>query len=483
MGAFSIKIVNDRGDEDQLNLLLTADSSIGLSGITLGVSTKLSDFRRDNPSMTIEADTLVSARLYVGYGTLPAAPVPESNQYYGWIELTKESTDPCVWINLSNVDISGLPLTLEGETVDSKPWSLGYKNSVTDIIAQLKSQAIIDPTCGAIVPCPTGKTKILGPNKMPQCYRSYDDYIDSLAKVSAKLTIVSDTPKGGQPITFTGSFLPASGPNDPIISMSGGGHTFEILKGQFTTDIMYKCDGGTLIYDGKTVPDNRTHDNDPTGDPAEQVITNSTFRIICVGINESYFTPGGANNSANFPYMTPFQNGQGNQYAEIIHQNSNSYGFPYADGNLKVQMKAAPDGLITLTICKDDEAKDYDPDPPVPPVVPTSGDYEFGIGTGSESLGTISIGGCKYKPNDQGAYGGYLPTVTEWTKMIFSGPGTYIWFKCTGDGCVFGQGCFNDPNAPTWLVNPATGHHVLTWGANVSWKPGVPSPSKPSEDC
>ena len=348
--AFCIKIVNDRGDEDQLNVLLTAGSSSGLTGIKLGVSTLLPDVSK------ICADTLVSARLYVGYGTLPATPV--SDQYYGWVEFSKGPADSCVWINLSNVDQTGLPLTLEGTTPDGKSWSLGYKNSITKIINQLES--IIKPNCGAIIKCKSCQPKIVAPNIKPECYRSYDDYLNTLTKANAKLTIVSDTPEGGQPVTFTGNFLPASGPKDPIISLSGDSHTFVIYKEQFTTEIIYRCDGGTIQFDGKTVPD-----NDPSKTP-QATISNSTFREICIGMNEGYFTPTGENNSAKFPSLKPFQNGRGSQYAEIIHENSNSYGFPYADSNLKVLIQAAPDKVITLTICKDDEAKDYDPSPPRP---------------------------------------------------------------------------------------------------------------------
>jgi len=55
----------------------------------------------------------------------------------------------------------------------------------------------------------------------------------------------------------------------------------------------------------------------------------------------------------------PFRNSQGNVYAQIVHETSNSYGFPYADANLKTLVVAAIDSPITLTILKDDETGDY----------------------------------------------------------------------------------------------------------------------------
>lgn len=42
-----------------------------------------------------------------------------------------------------------------------------------------------------------------------------------------------------------------------------------------------------------------------------------------------------------------------------MHETSNSYGFPYADANLKTLLVAAIDSPITLTILRDDEPGDY----------------------------------------------------------------------------------------------------------------------------
>jgi hypothetical protein len=46
-------------------------------------------------------------------------------------------------------------------------------------------------------------------------------------------------------------------------------------------------------------------------------------------------------------------------YAQIIHEASISYGFPYANANLKTLVVAAVASTITLTILNDDEAGGY----------------------------------------------------------------------------------------------------------------------------
>ena len=475
-----IKIANDRADEDSIYLLLTGDDITGLTGIEALKSVKLSDFKSSNPSMEINMTTIKSGRLYVGYGAFPedGNPVPESDQYYGWIELTKTASDTGVWINLSNVDLTGLPIALAGTDTDNKAFTLGYKNPMTSIISSLQDNALLQPidTNAANITCATGQTKILGPNKSPDSYPSYTSYIEELSSNSAPLSITSDTPKDAPAITFTGSFLDAQTDNDPIISIQNedGSKKIQVLKSQFTSNICYECDGGTLIFNGTTVPQNQSPQN--TND---KLYCNSTFRNILIGINEGYFTKSGPNNSEDFPGDIPFGTGDGSQYAKVIHENSNSYGFPYADSNLKVLIQGDPSKEITMTICKDTEAKGYDNNEDKTPNQPTSGTFQFGIGAGSAELGMITIGNWRYPATDEGAYGGYLPTLTSWTKMHFSGPDTYIWIKTTGDGSVSADGCFN--STPFFNKIKDT-EIVLTWGADVKWNDGVPSPAEPSEE-
>lgn len=468
-----IKIVNDRGANQDLYLLLTGDKQVGISGITPNKSVKLSDLLLTNPNLEIDIESIEGARLYVGYGAFPSdnAPVPDGKQYYGWIEFTKKSSETEVWLNLSNVDITGLPLALAGTDTAAKAFTLGYKNSITDIISTMKTTALqpASETNPAYITCTTGQPKIVGPNVCPQGYASYNTYINNLNSNKAPLVITSDTPKGGSPKVFTGGFMNAQKETDVMISLkSAEGDTFEVLKSQFTTEICYRCDGGTLIYNGAIVDQNQSPQN--TND---KMFANSTFRNILIGVNEGYFTASGPNESINFPGDVPFSTGEGSDYAKVLHENSNSYGFPYADSNLKVLITASPSDTITMTICTDTEAKGYNGDTDNTANQPTSGEFQFGIGANSSSLGMITIGGWRYIANKDGAYGGFLPALTEWTKMTFEGPGKHIWIKTTGDGFVSADGCFN-------TGTPTYNSKVLTWGAGVEWVSGAASPAKPT---
>ena len=466
-----IKIVNNRkGEEDKINLLLTYASATGLTGITGKTSVKLSDFIKENPDMTISADSMVGARLYVGYGTFPDAPVPGGSQYYGWIEFTQNPGKEILWVNLSNVDLTGLPLALVGTDSANGAFSLGYKKSVSDIIADMKNNVLTpSDNNAAYITCDSGQPKVVGPNKLPDSYPSYDDYIKELSSNKAPLSITSDTPKNGNPITLVGSFLDAKKDSDPIISLktADGKYTLEVLKSQFTTQICYQCDGGTLIFNGNTVNQNQSPQNTD-----DKLYANSSFRNILIGINEGYFTKAGPNNSQGYAGLVPFATHEGNKYAQVLHENSNSYGFPYADSNLKVLIQGDAAKTVTMTICTDTEAVGYSHEDNGPNQ-PTSGSFQFGIGDdSSDDLGTISIGNWRYLPNPTGGYGGYLPDLSDWTKMHFSGPDKYIWIKTTGSGSVEVGGGFNP--APTYI------NKVLTWGADVSWVKGVDSPAKPT---
>ena len=122
---------------------------------------------------------------------------------------------------------------------------------------------------------------------------------------------------------------------------------------------------------------------------------------------------------------------------------------------------------------------------------PQTGTFEFGIGAGSESLGTVRIGQCRYVANDDGAYGGFFPTLEDWTKMEFTGTqDAFIWVKTPdqslsnpGTRGVEATGCFEQKNGAGDFVNfTPTWNDTLKkfdWGADIRWKPGATSPAKP----
>jgi hypothetical protein len=228
---------------------------------------------------------------------------------------------------------------------------------VQDIIADMKTRALTRQDPAVVKDCGGGRTKIVAPNIQFPFYRGYDDYLNALTTAGAALTIKTDTPIGETAKTFTGAFTKGRyqdlADTGPILALMSGSDTFQILKNQFTTEYLYRCDGGTIIFNGMTLPQNRP---DQAGNDASAVYTNSLFRNLCIGVNEGYFTADGPNDSTKFSSDKPFGNGQGSVYARIIHETSNSYGFPYADANLKTLLVAAVDSPITVTILKDDAA-------------------------------------------------------------------------------------------------------------------------------
>lgn len=489
--AFQIKIVNSRKGDEQLNVLLTAKSVTGLHGLEKeGVSTPLSSI----PDGIISMEYITSGRIYVGCGPLTNPPEPGGDQYYGWIEFSKVAPDPAnntkgdegVWINLTNVDMTGLPLTLAGKDLSKKPFSLGYTKSMNDINNAIQADALTTPNEPAVIKCRTGQTKILAPNKVPGSYEieieqdgktvrqgAFDQYLAELSSKEAKLVIQSDHSDSEGTKMYVGSFLNAQKDTDPIISLANKNgnpkDTFVVLKGQFTSKILFECDGGTLIYQGETLPQNNIDKSD------RSIITNSVFRNLLIGVNEGYFVADKVNYSNNFPFMAPFTR-RANKYAEIIHDASNSYGFPYADSNLKVLITADPATLITLTAIDDDATFGYSNDENTANM-PNGGDYSFVIGANSD-LGIIRVGNCRYVPTG-GAYSGKLPTVDDWTKMIFGDENHYIWFKTTGNGLVVAQDCFlcgDGVYTPNWDKD----RKELVWGANIRWNPAKSAPDKPT---
>jgi hypothetical protein len=491
-GASSILGNNPTPDPSKsLYVLLTAVSSSGVTGITAGTVTALT------ANMAISFDTIKSGRLYVGYGQFPNPPLPQGAHYFGWIEFSRQTTDTAVWINLSNVDILGIPLTLEGTDSAGNAFTLGYK---TPMVATAPSASIIanakailtDNASGnsaALVTTATGQTKILAPNHVPGSYRSYDGYLSSLTDTTATnypaaLSILSDTPSGGSPVQMTGQFLNAKLATDNIISLTSadGTQICHITKENLTSQIIYECDGGYMNWStdsGVTfskIHQNRTAANDPNGTVAEQTITNSVFRNIMIGLNEGYFsmaTPAN-NNSAMYAGLIPFANGNGNQYAQVIHESSNSYGFPYADSNLKVLVTAQLGANLTLNVIADDATKDYEAPSDNSSNQPQSGTYQLGIGSASQHLGVIKIGNWRYVPNNVGGYGGFLPDLPQWTKMEFSGLGSdkYIWIM--NNGVYEGNGTTQCLNQAAVIAN-----NIITWGASLSWNGTTAPPTEP----
>lgn len=491
-GGYSILINYDRPEpENQVWLLFTAANTVTITGgLVQNVAMTVASLRLINPSMIISFGDTKGGRLYAGITQFAdPAPLPTGDQYYGWVEFTRLSTDPCVWTNLSNVDVLGLPLTLSGTDDTGSAFSLGYNKGVSTI--QQSIIAHIGLTAAAVVSC-TGVsgpgntfygpyTKVVGPNNVSSPYPTYQNYLASLCNSSAALVIGSDVPGGtySGPEKFTGSFLPNPGATGNVLFLTGDfGDTIAITADQFTDQYIYGCGGGNLVWNGNTVPQNDVPDSGPPS--ATQILHDSVFRKLCVGFNEGYFSTTDTNYSSNFPYFFPFITYKGNIYADAIHKESNSYGFPYSDSNLKVQALANKTSQITFSIIGDTAIQDYTP--VGGPNILDGGEYQFGIGSSSQ-LGTITFGNCRYEASAADGYGGFLPTSSEWFQMFFNGnPDQYIWIQTpgSGTGAVESGNAFNP--APQWQSTGAPGlnSNKLTWGSSVTWVPGATAPSKPT---
>ena len=473
-------ITSNNGPTDPASFL-TSNANI-LGGIQMNTSYPLSVFTGD--TMEIGMDFIDSGRLYFGYGKLPAnvsgstAPIPEGQQYYGWIEFSRKATDMCLWINLSNVDIVGLPIALSSST-----WSLGYKNSNESIINTLKSSY---PGCEVL--CSGGtKYKIVAPGINDTPYPRFDSYLSDLYNAGAQLCINSDTLSDGTQKIFTGYFQ--QDPEQCIYLESNSGDTLMIMNNNFSNDIIYKGDGGTLIYNGVEIPQNRSGSTD------DVITTNSVFRNLVIGMNEGYFEVNptysdGINYSVNYTYLKPFNSGRGSMYAEVIHNNSNSYGFAYSDSNLKTLIQAPLNELVTIYLLKDDDASGlcYKNDAKSTQNSPGYGWNHISFGQSSNSLGNIMIGNCNYPATtDSVGTGGFLPYVDGYVQINFEGVGKYIWINtknldysatdANGNNCLTG----NAPIITNVLTSGGTiiGEQ-LTWGSGIEWNPVADNAVQPS---
>lgn len=465
--------------------------------IQMNTSYPLSIFTGD--TMELGMNFINSGRMYFGYGQLPnnvsgsTAPIPEGDQYYGWIEFSRKATDMCLWINLSNVDIVALPIALSSST-----WSLGYKNPVTAITNTLATSY---PGCSVV--CKGGtKTKIVAPGINNAPYPRFDDYLSSLYTAGSDLCINSDTLSDGTQKQFVGYFM-GWDPEPCIFLESNSGDTFLLSFNQFTNDIVYRGDGGTITYNGVVIDQNRSGSTD------DVISSNSVFRNLVIGMNEGYFETNptysdGTNYSMNYSYLKPFgENGdKGSMYAKIIHENSNSYGFAYSDSNLKTLIQSPLNQVVDLYIVRDDDASGlcYVNNESSTTNCPGLGPTYISFGQNSDSLGNIRIGNCNYPatlPNVGTA--GVLPWIDGYVEVRFMGtvgadgkPNYILVNTKTLDFIVTdenGNACLTGGNPTITDVNNAKGQVIgkqLTWGANISWNAGsgnaylappAPSPS------
>jgi len=312
----------------EIFLLLTGANFTG-SGISEGTPIALSSLTNNSFDLTM----IESGRLYISYYVkLPANPVPTSNNYYGYIELTL-GTNNVLWTDLSSVDVFGVPIAM---TLGSH--KLGYSKSHNKIVQDIATA--LGGTNGTAVQRKNGKgnTKVVGANVLFMNQPSYDRYLKTLSGKSLTIKSLSTSPLK---YNFTGKF----NTNGSIsLASTSPKLTFEIPAADLTNKTIY-LSNGNCIYNG--VKRNAMTPNDTCA---------AVYRDVMVGINEGYFSATGSNDSSLFPKMTPFASGHGNAYAKAIHEGSDSYGYPFSDLNLKtlIQVPVTNASNLELTILKDD---------------------------------------------------------------------------------------------------------------------------------
>ena len=310
-------------------IMLTGNNFKG-SGITIGTPTALSSLTKNSFDVT----QIDSGRLYISYyAKLPANPVPTSNNYYGYIELTL-GTDNVLWTDLSSVDVFGVPIAM---TLGSH--KLGYSKSHNAIVKDIATA--LGGTNGTAVQRKNGKgnTKVVGANVLYMNQPSYDTYLKALSGKSLTIKSLQTSPLK---YNFTGKF----NTNGSIsLASTSPKLTFEIPAADLTNKTIY-LSNGFCVYNG--VRRNAMSPNDTCA---------AVYRDVMVGINEGYFSASGTNDSSQFPTMTPFASGHGNAYAKAIHEGSDSYGYPFSDLNLKtlLQVPVTSSSNLELIILEDDK--------------------------------------------------------------------------------------------------------------------------------
>ncbi len=115
----------DRSTADlPLHILLTVRSVTGLStpGTTPLRLGKVMPLPADVFIFSFE--TIDSARLYVGVGAFQNPSIPTDESYFGWIEFSQKGSAQSLRIDLSNLNLHGLPLSICGITSSGEGFRL-----------------------------------------------------------------------------------------------------------------------------------------------------------------------------------------------------------------------------------------------------------------------------------------------------------------------------------------------------------------------
>jgi hypothetical protein len=332
-----VQIINRSGrPADKVYVMLSGGSSSD-GQLPNQVGVKLSKLKRSR--FTVKS---ISGRIYFSYGApVGDAEPPSWPTRYDKVELTYPGV-----ANLTAVDFFGIPFKLQalrgsGKSVGALSW-----NAPTDTVvnAMLK----IPGAKGAVVKDSAGEfVRILSPELSPDNYPSMAPYIASLkgARLSEHGAFFGDPFQrfdysgvfgGARRTTLTGNLTPMAGPSKPGAALTVAGST--LPRAIYTID-------GPYMWGGKT---RHVSDND---------VYAVIYRDLLAGFAWGYWGGKYGNDSASWRGKPPFAAARKttskyapyNEYAAVVYQYSNAYGFSFSDTGPK-QVLLPLDKVATLQI-------------------------------------------------------------------------------------------------------------------------------------
>lgn len=327
--ALNVEVVNNSG---HANVWVMAIGNDGTTSIGLTTPTPLNNLPKNSNSLLFfTLDRLIAGRIYFSLDQpMPAEKILDPANpnvaavRYDWVELTEDGS-PSASVNLTAVDQFGVPLSLRTYAAGKQMEQAGYCKTadvIKDQLTNLSANAIIRDGGNFI--------RALSPIKS-NTYPSFQPYINSVK--GQAMTI-----KGhffGQPQTdynYTGTIDSASG--DVNLTSAADGTRLRI-PGNTLSDAIYTTNGIFYV-------------NGAEWNTARNDVNAAVYRDVMTGFNLGYF--GAENDSSKWAGLKPFQNGNGNPYAKVIHEGSDSYGYSYSDNSNKVLLSLDPAKVDTLKI-------------------------------------------------------------------------------------------------------------------------------------
>jgi hypothetical protein len=334
--AFTVEIDNKSGTADE-NVWVMVTANGGSPSIGLLNPKKVSELPKTGntgnvPYPYFTFDELVAGRIYFSLDrAMPAENILDPGRgrnmatiRYDWVEVTQDGSQNAA-ANLTSVDQFGIPLAIRTYKNEVQQAQAGYckpANVVMESLKKLSKDAFVTDGVKFV--------RVLAPVKSPESYPSFDTCLNSLK---------------GRPITIKGYYY-GTPPGDynyngsvtstgDINLKSASNNSFSILSSDLTRQAVYFANGAYYVNDKKI--DSLANDMD-----------GAVYRDVMTGFNMGYF--GVENDSSKWPQTKPFQNGNGNQYAKIIHECSDSYGYPFTDNSNKVLISIDPAKVDTLRI-------------------------------------------------------------------------------------------------------------------------------------